>query len=159
MLALDAADRVLEIGCGTGVAVSLICESSVVGTVTAIDRSSTMVRMARKRNRGHVAAGRAVIHNVALEAADLGGDRFDKVLAVNVNAFWTKPVPSLEAAKRLLAPCGALYLVYQPPSASGLRRFAGQLTEILEENGFGVARVGFQDFERGSGVCVIAGTE
>jgi SAM-dependent methyltransferase len=131
----------------------------MIGRVTAIDRSRTMVRMARERNRAHVSAGRAVIHNVALDAADFGRERFDKILAVNVNAFWTKPVPNLEAVKRLLAPSGALYLAYQPPSASGVQRLAGQLTSILEENGFAVARVAYQGFERGSGVCVIAGTQ
>jgi hypothetical protein len=32
-------DRLLEIGCGPGVAVSLICETLSTGTITAIDRS------------------------------------------------------------------------------------------------------------------------
>jgi SAM-dependent methyltransferase len=155
-LAVGAADRILEIGCGTGVALSLICERGGVGRVTAIDRSTTAVRMARRRNRAHIAAGKAVIRTVALDAVDFGGEQFDKVLAINVNAFWTKPAPNLDAGKRLLAPRGAVYLVYQPPSGSGARRLAGELTHILEDNGFCVRQVAFRDFERGSGLCVIA---
>ena len=37
MLEVDPADRLLEIGCGTGVSVSLICEKLVRGKITAIN--------------------------------------------------------------------------------------------------------------------------
>jgi trans-aconitate methyltransferase len=65
-LALDPADRVLEVGCGHGVAVSLVCERLTSGRITAIDRSKKMIEMAARRNRGHVARGRAVLKTAAL---------------------------------------------------------------------------------------------
>src|SRR5215210_4912357 len=77
-LALDPADRVLEVGCGHGVAVSLVCERLTSGRITAIDRSKKMIEMAARRNREHVAAGRAVVKTAALEMADFGDERFDK---------------------------------------------------------------------------------
>jgi cyclopropane fatty-acyl-phospholipid synthase-like methyltransferase len=52
--------RVLEIGCGAGVAVGLVCERLVDGRITAIDRSEAMTALASRRNREHVASGRAV---------------------------------------------------------------------------------------------------
>src|SRR3954470_13540484 len=83
-LALAPADRVLEIGCGHGVAVSLVCERLTSGRITAIDRSEKMIEMAAQRNRAHVAGGRAVVKTAALEEADFEGERFDKVFAFNV---------------------------------------------------------------------------
>ncbi|MFL5971680.1 MAG: class I SAM-dependent methyltransferase [Gaiellaceae bacterium] len=65
-LALHPADRVLEIGCGHGVAVSLVCERLTSGRITAIDRSKKMIEMAARRNREHVAGGRAVLKTAAL---------------------------------------------------------------------------------------------
>ena len=75
-LALDPADRVLEVGCGHGVAVSLVCERLTSGRITAIDRTKKMIEMAARRNREHVAAGRAVLKTAALEKADFGDERF-----------------------------------------------------------------------------------
>ena len=68
-LALDPADRVLEVGCGHGVAVSLVCERLTSGRITAIDRSKKMIEMAARRNREHVAGGKAVLKTAALEKA------------------------------------------------------------------------------------------
>jgi len=87
-LKVRPADRLLEVGCGHGVAVSLVCERLTTGTITAIDRSPKMIEMATRRNREHVEAGRAVLETVALEDADLGDRRFDKVFAFNVAPFW-----------------------------------------------------------------------
>jgi cyclopropane fatty-acyl-phospholipid synthase-like methyltransferase len=53
-LEVRPADRLLEVGCGHGVAVSLVCERLTTGTITAIDRSPKMIEMATRRNREHV---------------------------------------------------------------------------------------------------------
>src|SRR5512132_2944287 len=100
-LALDPADRVLEVGCGHGVAVSLVCERLTSGRITAIDRSKKMIEMAAQRNRDHVAGGRAVLKTAALEQADFGDERFDKVFGLaefSVNQVLVKdlrPVPAV----------------------------------------------------------------
>src|SRR3954452_11463833 len=111
-LALDPADRVLEVGCGHGVAVSLVCERLSSGRVTGIDRSKKMIEMAARRNREHVATGRAVLMTAALENADFGGERFDKVFAFNVAPFWLQPKEALRVVRRQLAPDGAVYLFW-----------------------------------------------
>src|SRR3954452_23860631 len=94
-LALDPAGRVLEVGCGHGVAVSLVCERLTSGRITAVDRSQKMIEMATRRNRAHIAAGRAVLRTAALETADFGGERFDTVFAFNVAPFWLQPKEAL----------------------------------------------------------------
>lgn len=107
-LRLDRGDHVLEVGCGHGVAVSLVCERLDGGTIAAIDRSPKMVEAARRRNAEHVASGRATIEVAALEEAQLGEGRFDKVFAFHVADFWRRPLEMLPPVRRALAPHGTL---------------------------------------------------
>src|SRR5215218_690580 len=111
-LALDPADGVLEVGCGHGVAVSLVCERLTSGRITAIDRSERMIEMAARRNREHIAGGRAVLKTAALENPDLGDERFDKVFAFNVAPFWLQPQEALAIVGGHLAADGAVYIFW-----------------------------------------------
>jgi len=112
-LAVEPDDRVLEIGCGPGVAVSLIAERLDGGTITAIDRSSVAVERACWRNAAHLESGKATISRTALEEVEPTAERYDKIFAVNVNVFWIRDVgPELELIRRLLAPEGSLFLFW-----------------------------------------------
>src|ERR1044072_2527812 len=136
-LALDPADRVLEVGCGHGVAVSLVCERLTSGRITAIDRSKKMIEMAAHRNRDHVARGRAVLRTAALEEGEFEDERFDKVFAFNVAPFWLEPKKALAIVGRQLSPDGAVYLFWDARhTESGRARDLGdQLLERIRPAG------------------------
>jgi Methyltransferase domain len=86
-LAIECADRVLEIGGGSGVTASLVCERLDTGLMLLVDRSATAVERTRRRNAEHVASGRLTVEAVELRDFEARGRRFDKVFAVNVNVF------------------------------------------------------------------------
>src|SRR3954447_5140923 len=130
-LAPDPADHVLEVGCGHGVAVSLICERLTSGRITAIDRSQKMIEMAARRTREPIASGRAVLKTAALEEADFGDERFDKVFAFNVAPFWLQPKKALEIVARQLSPDGAVYLFWDARHTQSSR--ASELADRLIE--------------------------
>ena len=153
-LALDPADRVLEVGCGHGVAVSLVCERLAGGRITAIDRSAKMIEMATRRNREHVASGRAVLRTAALEAAGLGDERFDKVFAFNVAPFWLQPEKALGIVGRQLAPEGAVHVLWDARHTPA-DELADRLTERIRLADFSVDRVLIEDLRPVPAVCVI----
>ncbi len=119
-LDLQPRDRVLEIGCGHGVAATLICERiGDGGRLTAIDRSPKMIEAAARRNAQWVDAGTAEFIVAALEDADLGDRRFDKVLAVRVGLFHREPDRAQALAERWLAPGGSVHSFFDPPRRAG----------------------------------------
>jgi ubiquinone/menaquinone biosynthesis C-methylase UbiE len=108
-------DRVLEIGCGHGVAATLVCERLEGGHLTAIDRSPKMIEAAGRRNAAHVEAGKAEFLVADLENLDLGDRRFDKVFAVRVGLFHRDPERARRLAERWLAPGGTLLAAFDEP--------------------------------------------
>ena len=106
----------LEIGCGHGVAATLVCERLTTGAYTAVDRSPAMIAAAARRNARHVEAGRAEFLVMALEQLDLGGRRFDVIFAARVGLFHREPARARALAQRWLAPGGRLLTEYDAPA-------------------------------------------
>ena len=125
-LGIHPGDRVLEIGCGHGVAATLVCERLASGRLTAVDRSAKMIAAAERRNVEYVEDGRAEFLLGTLEALDLGERRFDIVFAVRVGLFNREPDRAHELASRWLAPGGRVHAFFDS-SARG-RRTPGRLT-------------------------------
>jgi len=109
-------NRVLEIGCGHGVAATLVCERLEGGRLTAVDRSAKMIRAATRRNAEHVEAGRAEFLIASLEDLDPEDCRFDKIFAVRVGLFHRDPERARSIVERWLAPGGAVFVFFDPPT-------------------------------------------
>jgi ubiquinone/menaquinone biosynthesis C-methylase UbiE len=140
---LDVApgDDILEVGCGHGVAVSLVCERLDGGRITAIDRSPKMIEVAEKRTRAHADKVHLIVSTI--ERADLGDERYDKAFAVHVAALH-KPGKALDVVRERLRPGGRLYLFTSAPSwksTETAKRFGVELGELLEGAGFETEQV------------------
>ncbi|MFE3442348.1 class I SAM-dependent methyltransferase [Nocardia sp. NPDC059180] len=112
-------DRLLEIGPGSSDSLAVMAETLDTGYIVGIDRSATAVDRAAKRHASLIESGKVRVRKLALEeltrdqATDLAPDGFDKILAVNVNAFWTRnPAIELSVLRDCLTPGGALHLFY-----------------------------------------------
>lgn len=150
-------DQLLEVGCGHGVAVTLVCQRLRGGHILAIDRSAKMIDAALRRNAEYAAAGVASFQVASLHEADLGAVRFDRVLAIHVPVLLRgDPVRELAIIARHLAPGGALYLPFQPLAPDQVGPTADRLRTVLELNGFVVHEVLVEELVSGRSGCVIA---
>lgn len=114
-MGIGPGDRVLEIGCGHGVAATLVCRLLDGGHYLAVDRSPKMIEAAAKRNADSVRAGHAGFLVGELESVDLGARRFDKVFAMRVRLFEDEPERARALVDRWLAPGGQLFVEYDAP--------------------------------------------
>ena len=157
-LAVSPRDDVLEVGCGHGVAVSLVCAKLDGGHITAIDRSSKMIALATKRNAACIAAGTASFVRVSLHAAEFGTARFDKIFGIRIGLFVrANPARELEVITRYLAPHGSFYLVYDPVVPTQVMAVIEKATAALEHHGFAIKAVLQKNIARATVACVIAG--
>jgi cyclopropane fatty-acyl-phospholipid synthase-like methyltransferase len=88
-LPLHEGMRVLEIGCGPGVAARAILERIGSGHVLAIDRSAKAIALANAGSRAELATSRLEFRHVAVEDLMLekGEMPYDLALAVRVGAL------------------------------------------------------------------------
>ncbi len=116
LLGIRPADRVLEIGCGPGVALAAASRMVPRGIAVGIDHSDVMVRQAIRRNVRAIRDGRVRVHLSSAEQLPSFDQPFDKIFAINSVHFWKDPVESITNLRRLLAPGGVLALTLQPRS-------------------------------------------
>ncbi|MBU4517727.1 MAG: class I SAM-dependent methyltransferase [Proteobacteria bacterium] len=125
--------RVLEVGCGTGVAAKLLCRRVPEGHVTALDRSGTAVAHAERRLARWIEAGIADVVERDLAGFHGDGRPYDVVLAININVFWTGQAGDAVARLvDLLAHDGEAHLWFEaPPGGDAAAAGAGARSALV----------------------------
>ena len=151
LLDIQPTDRVIELGCGPGVAIAALADRAVRGLVVGVDHSQVMIRQAAGRNRAAVRAGRVSLMHAPVEGLSVSDRPFDAALAVNTVGMWPDPTARLRELARLLRPGGRIALVSQPrcPGATAATSAAAadELAGLLTEAGFGQLRTEMLDLD------------
>jgi len=162
LLDVQAADRVLEVGFGPGVAIDELARLAHHGAVYGIDHSDVLIRQATKRNRAAVRAGLVDLRLGSVDDLPAFAEPLDKVLAVNSVGFWPEPWERLKELRGLLRPDGQIAIASQPRCPGATRetseRAAGEIKALLEEAGFSDTRVETLDLDPPV-VCVLGANE
>lgn len=132
LLGVRAGDRVLEVGCGPGVALRLLLRAARSVTAIGIDPSEDMLEQARRRNAVAVRAGRVVLRRALAEQLPFTDAAFDKALAIRTVSLWTDRRAGLGELSRVLKPGGGLVLGLTEESDQNEDR----LLALLAECGF-----------------------
>jgi ubiquinone/menaquinone biosynthesis C-methylase UbiE len=98
-------DRVLDVGCGTGVWLASAFPEEFPVTLVGLDLCHEMLQVARRRVR----QGTALITANA-EALPFRDGAFDTVVSNSSLHYWSKPDVGLAEIRRVLAPGGILIL-------------------------------------------------
>ncbi|HEY7046240.1 MAG TPA: methyltransferase domain-containing protein [Jatrophihabitantaceae bacterium] len=145
LLDVQPTERVIEVGCGPGVAIAALAARATQGLVVGVDHSSVVIAQAVRRNKVAVDAGRVCLVNAPVERILMLAGSFDAALAVNTVGMWSDPAGRVADLGRLLRPGGRIALVSQPrcpgATAATTAAAADELAALLSRAGFEQQRV------------------
>lgn len=160
LLDIQRNDRVLEIGCGPGVALAMAIEKAEPGLVVGLDHSPVMIAQARRRNRAALRRKALELHLGDIDDLERFSRSFDRVYSSNVAQFF----PDKEAAFRLIAaamsPGGTIATTHQPRATTANNgdalRMAETFGDVLARVGFVAIRTEILNLAPVAAVCVLA---
>jgi ubiquinone/menaquinone biosynthesis C-methylase UbiE len=148
LLDVRAAERVLEVGFGPGVAIELLAGAASAAKVAGIDPSKEMVEQASARNAAAIGTGAVDLRQGSVESMPFEDDSFDTALAINSMQVWPDKPAGLREIRRVLTGGGRLALGFTPNS----RQPRSGVTELLSAAGFEAARL----VDLRGGFCTLA---
>lgn len=168
---------VLDVGCGSGMALQLLARRTRTGRLAGVDLSPSMVALARRKTGG--IPGRAVqICQGDVMSLPFADGSFDVVTAIETFYFWPDPQHGLRECLRVLRPGGRLCVTLEMTrdaaedptplqrvfgrrftdrsDAAGLQIVSGTgLAAMVREAGFPLVRFAVEPRRSLGWVCVV----
>ncbi len=145
-LAVEADDRILEVGCGSGAASVIAASRASNGFVAAVDISPVMAAQARRRLRKAIAAGRAEAVQAPAEQLPSDDARFTGAFAIFTVHHWSDPKQGLSEILRVLSPGGRL-VIAERVHGHGDSNGPATSEEALTDSVSRLTKLGFADVE------------
>ena len=119
-LALDPADRLLDVGFGGGLLLEAAVSKGARGV--GIEISQPMLARARRRFRREIRDGRLEIQEASVSSIPYPDGSFSKVVTINTLHFWPDPTTGSRELARVLGRGGHVVLAVRPKgTCSGSR--------------------------------------
>jgi SAM-dependent methyltransferase len=157
LLTLQEDDHVLEIGFGTGKLINEMARQAHRGLIEGIDFSSTMVDMAKKRNKQYIAKGRVKIVLGDFDKVEYRDNDFDKVCSANTIYFWSDAEYSIRKIQRVLRPAGKLVLGFEDKALLAKSVFSvDDVAQLLKDAGFSDVEIKSKELNSTLVHCAVA---
>ena len=138
-------DRVLELGCGPGLAIWELSRIAVDGYVCGVDHSELMLRWASRRNADGLRRGVVDLRLGSVDELPEFDAPFDKILTVNTMLFWSEPVARLAELRHLLRRGGLIAVAHQPRGPGAIDETSAakgrEIAAALDRAGFSEVRL------------------
>lgn len=119
LLGIDSEDRVIEIGCGPGVALAAAAGRASRGMAVGIDPSEVMVAQARRRCHAAIRAGRAEVRCAPAARLPFADATFTCAFSVNALPHWPSAREGFAELRRVLQPGARMVIALRKQREGG----------------------------------------
>jgi len=153
-LNLEKNSSVLDIGCGGGNTISLLCKIAYEGRICGIDYSYEAVKQSIKKNQNAVNTGLVEVEHGSVLKIPQKDSEFNYVTAVQTHYFWPELEASILEINRVLKNKGKLMIVsetYKMEYHMKNYKKSRELYELLEKCKFKNIKL----YEDNGWVCLV----
>jgi len=145
LMDVQSGDKIIDIGCGPGLALEFCLDRIGDGHVVGLDHSQTMLDLAQARNLKAIKDGRLELILGSLEDLSVADGSFDKVCSANVVQFFPDRTAAFRRIYCVLKPKGIAVTTYMPrgksPSRENALTMAEEVRGHMEVAGFTHIRI------------------
>jgi ubiquinone/menaquinone biosynthesis C-methylase UbiE len=156
LMELTAQSRVLEIGCGPGLALVDCAKVVTDGRIVGLDHSDVMIRQAGGRLAAAGLRERVELVNGGIDVMQACKHEFDRAFSLNVIQFLPDKAAYFRAIRHLLAPGGMSFTTYQPRLEKDPRSAAATqsdaIVQAMRDQGFEAIEI--HKIEAGEAVAI-----
>ena len=159
LLNLRPADRVLELGFGTGKTLKKVSKIVTTGRIYGVDSSETMYAAASRLLDKEISSGIVTLYKGDAEYLPDIRASITKIFAVHVVYFWKDLGEVFSQLFRLAAKNCLLAIYFVSPTISPTTVFReyskDEITRVLSLVGFKKADVKYRKFGKQNGICIL----
>lgn len=134
VMSVRADDHILEIGFGTGRLIHKMAKQIDGGLIEGVDFSRTMVSIAQKKNKKHIAKGEVKIAKGNFDEMSYKKEEFNKVCSVNTIYFWTDPENTAKKIADILEPGGMFVAAFEDIAQLEQRNLNTEVFRLYSNN-------------------------
>ena len=134
IMSVQENDHILEIGFGTGKLIYEMAKQIDQGIIEGVDFSSTMVSIAQKRNKKHIASGKVKILKSNFDKLPYKKEEFTKVCSVNTIYFWEEPENTVKKIADILEPGGTFVVAFEDIAQLEQRQLNSEIFHLYSKD-------------------------
>ena len=134
VMSVQEDDRILEIGFGTGKLIDEMAKQIDHGHIEGVDFSETMVSIAQKRNKKHIARGKVKIVRGNFDEMSFNKEGFNKICSVNTIYFWPEPEYTAKKIANILKTGGKFVAAFEDMAQLEQRRLNHEVFRLYSKD-------------------------